>query len=284
MGSIVTKRTQPANVLSGMDGAYSALPGKQQSRLTTILGVLRQSGLVTVESLSAELGVSVVTIRRDLDQLERDGLLQRTHGGAVSIEPLFYEPFKNDRSFQAQLEKLAEEKRRIGRAAAALVKPGETIALTPGTTTTEVIRGLPLNQNNTVVTNTINIAMELSKRKDLEVFVTGGHLRGDWFSLVGPTAIQSLEQIIVHTLFIGADGIDSTCGATCFSSDESDLNSAMVKLSRRRIAVVDHSKFGIVAGWRICQTTDLHTLITDMGATDEMIEPFRQAGIEVIRV
>jgi DeoR family transcriptional regulator, aga operon transcriptional repressor len=280
----VTKRTQPANVLSGMDGAYSTLPGKQQSRLTAILGVLRQSGLVTVESLSAELGVSVVTIRRDLDQLERDGLLQRTHGGAVSIEPLFYEPFKNDRSFQAQLEKLAEEKRRIGRAAAALVKPGETIALTPGTTTTEVIRGLPLNQNNTVVTNTINIAMELSKRKDLEVFVTGGHLRGDWFSLVGPTAIQSLEQIIVHTLFIGADGIDSTWGATCFSSDESDLNSAMVRLSRRRIAVVDHSKFGIVAGWRICQTTDLHTLITDMGATDEMIEPFRQAGIEVIRV
>lgn len=237
-----------------------------------------------MESLSAELGVSVVTIRRDLDQLERDGLLQRTHGGAVSIEPLFYEPFKNDRSFQAQLEKLADEKRRIGRAAAALVEQGETIALTAGTTTTEVIRGLPPNRNITVVTNTVNIAMELSKRKDLEVFVTGGHLRGDWFSLVGPTAIQSLQQIMIHTLFIGADGIDGAWGTSCFSSDESDLNSAMVKLSRRRIAVVDHSKFGIIAGWRICQTADLDMLITDTGATDEMIEPFRHAGIEVVRV
>jgi DeoR family transcriptional regulator of aga operon len=276
----VTKRTEQTSVLSRMNG----VPDKQQSRLTTILGMLQQSGTVTVESLSIEFGVSVVTIRRDLDQLERDGLLQRTHGGAISIEPLFYEPFKNDRSFQAQLEKLADEKRRIGRAAAELVKQGETIALTPGTTTTEVTRGLPLNRNITVVTNTVNIAMELSKRKDVNVFVTGGHLHGDWFSLVGPTAIQSLQQIIIHTLFIGADGIDGAWGASCFGADESNLNSAMVKLSRRRIAVVDHSKFGVVAGWRICQTSDLHMLITDKGATDEMIEPFQQAGIEVIRV
>jgi DeoR family transcriptional regulator of aga operon len=267
-----------------MDGVDGTAPGKQQSRLTTILGMLRQSGAVTVESLSVELGVSVVTIRRDLDQLEGDGLLQRTHGGAVSIEPLFYEPFKNDRSFQAQLEKLADEKRRIGRAAAALVTQGETIALTPGTTTTEVIRGLPPNRNITVVTNTVNIAMELSKRKDLEVFVTGGHLRGDWFSLVGPTAIQSLQEIMIHTLFIGADGIDVKWGASCYSPDESNLNSAMVKRSRRRIAVVDHSKFAILAGWRICQTSDLDMLITDTSATDEMVEPFRQAGVEVIRV
>jgi DeoR family transcriptional regulator of aga operon len=266
-----------------MNGADGVSSGKQQSRLTAILEALRESGAVSVESLSAKLAVSVVTVRRDLDQLERDGLLQRTHGGAVSIEPLFYEPFKNDRSFQAQLEKLADEKRRIGRAAAALVEQGETIALTAGTTTTEVIRGLPPNRNITVVTNTVNIAMELSKRKDLEVFVTGGHLRGDWFSLVGPTAIQSLQQIMIHTLFIGADGIDGAWGTSCFSSDESDLNSAMVKLSRRRIAVVDHSKFGIIAGWRICQTADLDMLITDTGATDEMVEPFRHAGIEVVR-
>jgi DeoR/GlpR family transcriptional regulator of sugar metabolism len=118
-----------------MDVPAEPSPGKQQVRLTAILEKLRQSGTVTVEVLSAELGTSVVTVRRDLDQLERDGLLQRTHGGAVSIEPLFYEPFKNDRSFQAHLEKFAEEKRRIGRAAAALIQKGQTIALTPGTTT-----------------------------------------------------------------------------------------------------------------------------------------------------
>ena len=148
----------------------------------------------------------------------------------------------------------------------------------------EVIRGLPLNQNITVVTNTVNVAMELSKRKDLDIFVTGGHLRGDWFSLVGPTAVNSLQQMLIHTLFVGADCIDGAWGASCLSADEANLNAAMVKLSRRRIAVVDSSKFGKIAGWRICETSDLHMLITDVKATDEMIEPFRRAGVEVLRV
>lgn len=280
----MARRVQSGNSLPGAKDSQDASPGKQQLRFDAILKRLRQEGTVTVELLSAELGASMVTIRRDLDQLEHDGLLQRTHGGAVSIEPLFYEPFKNDRSFQAHLEKFSEEKRRIGRAAAALIEKGDTIALTPGTTTLEVIRGLPLNQNITIVTNTVNIAMELSKRKDLDVFVTGGHLRGDWFSLVGPTAIQSLQSMLIHTLFIGADGIDGAWGASCLSSDEANLNSAMVKLSRRRIAVVDHSKFGKVAGWRICHTSDLQMLITDTKATDEMIEPFQRAGVNVMRV
>lgn len=271
------------NGFAAADSA-NAPASKQQSRLTAILEKLQQAGEVSVDSLSAEFAVSVVTIRRDLDQLAREGLLHRTHGGAVSIEPLFYEPFKNHSSFQTQFEKMADEKRRIGRAAAALVGRGETIALTPGTTTVEVIRGLPLNQKLTIVTNTVNIAMELSRRRDLDVFVTGGHLRGDWFSLVGPTAIQSMQQILIHTLFIGSDGMDSECGITCFNPEEAELNSAMVKLSRRRIAVLDHTKFGVVAGWRICQTSDLHALITDTGATDEMVEPFLNAGIQVLRV
>lgn len=279
------RRSKSANASPMMmDVPAEPSPGKQQVRWTAILEKLRQSGTVTVEVLSAELGTSVVTVRRDLDQLERDGLLQRTHGGAVSIEPLFYEPFKNDRSFQAHLEKFAEEKRRIGRAAAALIQKGQTIALTPGTTTLEIIRSLPLNQDITVVTNTVNIAMELSKRKDINVFVTGGHLRGDWFSLVGPTAIQSLQPMLIHTLFVGANGIDSKWGASCFNSDEADLNSAMVRHSRRRIAVADHSKFGIVAGWRICEASEFDILITDSDATDEAIAPFQQRGLEVLRV
>ena len=259
-------------------------PGKQQTRLTEILTSLQKDGSVSVEQLSERLEVSVVTVRRDLDLLEQKGLLRRTHGGAVSIEPLFYEPFKNDRSFQAQVERLAQEKRRIGRAAASLIGRGETIALTPGTTTTEVIRGLPLNHDITVVTNTVNVAMELSKRKDLKIFVTGGHLRGDWFSLVGPTAVNSLSQLLITTAFIGADGLDVKWGASCFSPDEAHLNSVMVKHSRRRVAVVDHSKFSVVAGWRICPTTDLNVLVTDLGAAAETVEPFEKAGLQVMRV
>ncbi|PYV84536.1 MAG: DeoR/GlpR transcriptional regulator [Acidobacteria bacterium] len=259
-------------------------PDKQQVRLNAILTSLQQSGSVSVEGLSKELDVSLVTIRRDLDALENQGLLRRTHGGAVSIEPFFYEPFRNDRSFQAQVERFADEKRRIGRAAAALIKAGEIIALTPGTTTTEVIRGLPLNHHITVVTSTVNVAMELSKRKDLDIFVTGGHLRGEWFSLLGPTAAQSLSHLLISTLFVGADGIDAKHGASCFSPDEAQLNSTMVKHAQRKIAVVDHSKFGVVAGWRICPTSDLDILITDSGATDEMVEPFEKAQVQVMRV
>src|ERR1700722_20843115 len=99
-------------------------------RMNKILTALQQAGSVSVEELSRQLHVTVVTIRKDLDALEGQGRLRRTHGGAVSMAPLFYEPFKNDRSFQAQVEKFADEKRRIGRAAGALIKEGETIALT----------------------------------------------------------------------------------------------------------------------------------------------------------
>lgn len=281
----MAKRKKPEKpTMESQDRSHVQALGKQQTRLNAILDQLRKSGNVTVEFLSEELGTSLVTIRRDLDQLEQDGLLQRTHGGAALIEPLFYEPFKNDRTFQAHLEKSSAEKRRIGRAAAALIEKGDTIALTPGTTTLEIIRGLPLNQNITVVTNTVNVAMELSKRKDLDIFVTGGHLRGDWFSLVGPTAVDSLQKMLIHTLFIGADALDGEWGASCLSADEANLNAAMVKLSRRRVAVIDSSKIGKMAGWRICETAQLDVLITDIKATDKMIEPFQRAGVEVFRV
>jgi DeoR family transcriptional regulator of aga operon len=278
---------QPGNSFSRVaesDTAQGALRDKQENRLVSIQKILQQFGSVSVEDLSAKLDVSVVTVRRDLNILEERGLLRRTHGGAESIEPLFYEPFRNDRSFQAQVSRFADEKRRIGRAAAALIQPGESIALTPGTTTTEVVRGLPPNHNVTVITNTVNIAMELSKRKDVSVFVTGGYLRGEWFSLVGPTAIHAIDNVVIHTLFIGADGMDSAWGATCFSPDEAALNGAMVKHARRKIAVVDQSKFGVVAGWQICQASDLDILVTDANATDEMIAPLEKLGIQVLRV
>src|SRR5216683_3720905 len=232
-------RERPARPGIGPNGqpeSEGAFQDKQRARFTAILPGLQQTGRVSVETLSEQLRVSVVTVRRDLDALDEKGLLRRTHGGAVSIEPLFYEPFRNDRSFQAQVERFAEEKRRIGRAAASLIEDGEIIALTPGTTTTEVIRGLPLNHKITVVTSTVNVAMELSKRKDLDIFVTGGHLRGEWFSLVGPTAAQSLSHLLIHTLFIGADGIDPKWGLSCFISDEAQLNSAMAKHAQRKIA------------------------------------------------
>lgn len=279
----MVKRSSNKKVTMPKQTPVSAQNGQQQ-RFHSILTGLQETGSVAVDELSVQLGVSVVTIRRDLDLLEQQGLLRRTHGGAVSIEPLFYEPFRKDRSFQAQVEHLANEKRRIGRAAAALINPGETIAITPGTTTAEIIRGLPLDYKITVVTNTVNIAMELSKRKDVSVFVTGGHLHGEWFSLVGPTAARSLENMLIHTMFIGADGIDAQWGPSCFSSDEAELNATMARHARRLVTVVDHTKFSVVANWRICENSAIEKLITDTDATDEMIAPFQKLGVEVIRV
>lgn len=281
---MVTKRSKRKKIAKRVAPPAETSQSGQQQRFHAILTGLQETGSVAVDELSDKLEVSVVTIRRDLDLLEQQGLLRRSHGGAVSIEPLFYEPFKKDRSFQAQLERQANEKKRIGRAAASLIVSGETIAVTPGTTTVEIIRSIPLNCKITVVTNTANIAMELSKRKDVNVFVTGGHLHGEWFSLVGPTAIRSLDNMIIHTMFIGADGIDARWGLTCFSSDEAELNGAMARHARRHIAVVDHTKFGVVGNWSMCEASIVKTLITDSGATDEMIAPFQKMGIEVIRV
>lgn len=257
---------------------------KQSARVAVILKELRQAGSVSVEALSETLGVSVATIRRDLQELEETGLLRRTHGGAMPIEPLLYEAFRHDRSFQDQMDSFAEEKRRIARAAAELVAPGNTIAITAGTTTTEVIRNLPTVGGITVVTNTVNVAMELSKRKDLYVFVTGGHLRGDWFSLVGPEAVASMSGVFVDVLFVGVNGIDAQHGLTCINADEVEINRTMVRQAKRKICVADHSKLGVVTKWLICPTSDIDMLITDKDATDKMIAPFLEKRIEVRRV
>jgi DeoR/GlpR family transcriptional regulator of sugar metabolism len=257
---------------------------KRSNRTAFILRELRQAGLVSVETLRDKLEVSLATVRRDLQELEDRGQLRRTHGGAVPIEPLFYEAFRDDRSFQDQVESFAEEKRRIAQEASTLVSHGDTIAVTAGTTTTEVVRSLQEFTGITVITNTVNVAMELSKRKGIEVFVTGGHLRGDWFSLVGPTAVASMAGVFVDLLFIGVNGIDAQMGLSCINSDEVEINRSMVRQAKRKIAVADHSKLGVVTKWLICPTKAIEMLITDKGATEKMVAPFLEAGIEVRRV
>jgi DeoR family transcriptional regulator of aga operon len=257
---------------------------RRSTRAAIILKELRQAGSASVEDLHEKLDVSLATVRRDLEELEKSGLLRRTHGGAVPIEPLFYEAFRHDRSFQEQVGSFAEEKRRIALAASELISTGNTIALTAGTTTTEVVRSLHTVGGVTVVTNTVNVAMELSNRKDVHVFVTGGHLRGDWFSLVGPTAVATMGGVFVDLLFIGVNGIDAQHGLTCFNGDEVEINRSMVRQAKRKIAVADHSKLGVIASWVICPTGAIDMLITDSGATDEMVAPFLATGLDVRRV
>lgn len=253
-------------------------------RAQTIVEKLLHTGTVAVDELATQFGVSVATVRRDLVELEHRGRLRRTHGGAVPLEPLLYEPFRYKSSFHEQIDRNLAEKRRIGLAAAALIQPGETVSLTAGTTTTQVTRSLRPGAGVTVVTNTVNVAMELSQRDDVRVFVTGGFLTGGWFSMVGPATTQALEQFFVDKVFIGVNGIDAQRGLTSLHPEEAAVIQVMVRQAKRRIVVADHSKLGVVATSLICSAAEIHQLITDTGATEAQVAPFRQLGIEVLLV
>jgi DeoR family transcriptional regulator of aga operon len=180
-------------------------------RRKKILHQLLRDGEVTVLQLAEHLKTSMATVRKELTDLERAGLLRRTRGGAVQVEPLFYEPFRYLSSFVGQEQFHAAEKRRIGLAAAEIVKDGETIALGSGTTTTQVGRSLRHRKGITVVTNALNIAMELSHQANLNIIVTGGSLSSDSFALTGSLGVVAAGDMFYDKAFIGVVKIRSQC-------------------------------------------------------------------------
>jgi DeoR family transcriptional regulator of aga operon len=255
-----------------------------EQRAQLILQELLRAEKVSVISLAKRLKVSDATIRRDLSELERRGLLLRSHGGAVTIHPLLYEPFRHVSTYHEQDRKQAAEKRRIGLEAAKLVSPGETLAIGAGTTATQVARSVCLHKGITVLTNAVNVAMELSHRDDLKVFVTGGFLSGDWFALVGPAAIQSAGEMFVDKVFIGVDGIHIEHGLTTNYPEQAAIHRAMMRQARQRIIVADHRKIGEVGTALIWPMEEIDIFITDKGASDEEVAPLLAKGIEVRRV
>jgi DeoR family transcriptional regulator of aga operon len=250
-------------------------------RAQVILQELLRAGKVSVGPLAGRLKVSTATIRRDLSELEGRGLLRRSHGGAVPIQPPLYEPFRHISNYHEQESRRSAEKRRIGLVAAELVADGELLAIGAGTTATQVARSISLHRGLTVLTNAINVAMELSHRADLKVIVTGGFLSGDWFALVGPGAIQSVGEIFVDKVFIGVDGIHVERGLTTNYPDQATIHRAMMCQARRKIVVADHRKLGATASALICPIDSVDVLITDRGASDVSIAPFLARGIEV---
>ena len=253
-------------------------PAKQ--RAEQILRLLQQSGEISVEHLCSALKVSMATVRRDLDELDSRGLLRRTHGGARNIEPLLYEPF-HDSSFREQMEQHAAEKRRIALAAADLILDGETVCLAPGTTTTEIVRSIRHRKNITVVVNSVNMAMELSQNKDLRVVVTGGALRPNWFSLVGPLTELAMQQIFPDRLFMGVTGIHPGYGLSCRNAEAASAIRAMIRNAKQTVVVADHSKLQTVSTYQICPVGDIDVLITDSGANTVLIDALRSCSIEV---
>ncbi|MBL8203694.1 MAG: DeoR/GlpR transcriptional regulator [Blastocatellia bacterium] len=253
----------------------------EEQRAQRILRELLRTGDITVEQMAKVFEVSPSTIRRDLRLLERAGHLRRTHGGAVLVEPSLYEPFRHVSSFGEQEQQCVGEKRRIGLAAAEMIANGEIVSIGAGTTTTQVARSIRHRKNLTVVTNAVNIAMELSHRSDLKIFMSGGFLSADWFALVGAAAIHSVTEMFVDKIFLGADGIHPEHGLTTNYPDQAAIHRQMLKQARFKIAVVDHRKLGMTGTTLICPLHEIDLLITDKGASQKMLSPFLSKGLRV---
>jgi DeoR family transcriptional regulator, fructose operon transcriptional repressor len=248
-------------------------------RRERILDRLRSVGSVLVGDLATDLATSEMTIRRDLRSLEAEGLVRRIHGGALLVTSRAYEP-----SFREKSAQFVAEKRRIGAAAAALVQAGDTIILSPGTTTLELARNLAGRANLTVVTSAVNIAVELAGDPDIDVIVTGGHLRGTTYALVGSLAEENLRSLHVSKLFLGGNGLTVEHGLTTPDLSVATTDRALVRSAERVIVTVDHSKIGRAT---LCQTAPIdriHTLVTDSGIPEDQRRAFERTGIEVIVV
>ncbi len=253
-------------------------------RSEQIIKYLLRTGSASVEEILAVVGSSAPSIRRDLARLENRGLIRRTHGGATLVEPLLYEPFRYDSSFLAREQKHAVEKRRIGLAAAELVQPNETVGLTAGTTTTHIGRSLRHRDKIQVITNAINIGMELCNQPGIRTYLTGGVVPWAWsFSLTGNAALSFLDDVYMDKVFLSVTGLSSERGATTLETDEALVYRKMLKQAKQVIVVSDSSKLDKVSPAFICPLTEIHMLITDHGATPEQLAPYEQQGIRVIR-
>jgi DeoR/GlpR family transcriptional regulator of sugar metabolism len=253
------------------------------TRIDFILQELRLHGRVDAEDLSKHLAVNSSTIRRDLEKLERQHLLRRIHGGAVPVDILSYSAYDQDLTFQVNMSKQLAEKECIAQAALDLIRPGDTIALSPGTTTTYLARQIRHSQihNLHVVTNAVNIAMELASVPELTLTLTGGLLLPDFFALVGPSTEQHLKELYVNRAFIGVTGLHPLHGLTGPNQLEAFAHRVTIERASQTIVLADHSKLDRVALYAIAPITAIHTLITDRAASPETLAQLRDLAIEV---
>jgi DeoR family transcriptional regulator of aga operon len=258
------------------------MSSKTDQRAKEILRLLLSHGKTSVEELTTLFATSPASVRRDLARLEERGLVHRTHGGAM-LAGQVYEPFRFDASFHVREERFALEKQRIALAAADLVLENETIGLTAGTTTTQVARSLRLRTGLSIITNAVNIGMELNSSNGLNTTLTGGCMR--WpgaFSLIGSTAIESLNTVVMDRVFIGVCGVDPERGATTIEADEAAVFRAMSRRAKQVVIVADSSKVGMTSPAVICPVGDIDILITDDGISADAVQAFRQSDVNVL--
>jgi DeoR family transcriptional regulator of aga operon len=257
------------------------------SRLTGLLELLTERGKLDIDEVAAELGVSAATIRRDFDSLAQQQLLTRTRGGAVSNSVSYDLPLRYKTS------RHADEKLRIGAAAASLIRRGCVLGLSGGTTSTEVARAITARGSLqildgepavTIVTNAVNIANELTVRPQVKIVMTGGVARPQSYELIGPLATATLAGLTLDLAILGVNGIDAGYGASVDNEGEAAVNALMAARARQVVVVADSSKLGHRAFALVCPVTTIDMLITDIRASDDTVAAFEKAGIETRRV
>ncbi len=247
-----------------------------EERRRRIAEAVRSRGAVAVTELAAALDASEMTVRRDLRMMAQDGLLVRTHGGALLQAGLAHEPSYSDKAAQAAVEKAS-----IAKLAAAMVRPGDSVVLGPGTTTLALARLLVDFPELTVVTNSLLVAQALIPAANVEVIVTGGTLRHSIHALVGPAAEESLRALRASQAFISGNGLTTERGLSTPSPLVAAADRALAAASQQTVVLADKTKLGHDT---MCQTVPLDrmdVLITDSNADPALVAAIREAGVEV---
>jgi DeoR family transcriptional regulator of aga operon len=252
-----------------------------EERRRRIMDKLETQERVTVAELVDDFGVSAVTIRGDLDALAEVGAVVRSHGGALR-----HVDAPEDVPIAVKETRHHAEKVRIGHAASLMIQDGETIMLDSGTTTAEIARQIPHRKLDSlnVITNALNIAMELAAQPDVKLIMVGGILRQMSYSLAGPQAEQTLHGLHADRLFLGVDGLDPEIGLMTPDVLEARLNALMIEVSREVVVVADSAKFHRRSLSVIAKIEAAHKVITDSGVSEEIVAALRARGVDVLVV
>lgn len=248
-------------------------------RRNKILELLERDGKVKVADLSNMFGISEVTIRNDLSELESFGLLERVYGGAVNT----YKPNLNTFIQQKDIMNYSEKKE-IARECSSIVSDGDTIIVSPGTTSLMVAQELKKNSNLTVVTNYLPVAEQMSYYKDTNVILLGGRLEHRRYSIYGYDAIAQLKKYKTNKLILSVDGISAAEGISTFYYLDAEIISQMIGRAERIIVVADHTKVGRVGFTYIDSVDSVDLLITSSKANSNEVRAIRQKGVEVRQV
>ncbi len=250
-----------------------------EGRRGTIRGYLADRGEVTITALAEEFSVSEMTIRRDLETLEDEGLARRVRRGAISTVSRSYEPPLASRTTQATAAKTA-----IAQAATQFVEFGETAILDVGTTTLALARALRGHGGLTVVTPSVGAALELANEPTTRVLLTGGIVRPGELSLIGDFAERTFEQLNCDVVFLGVGGIHAEKGVTEYNLDDTRVKRAAIRSASRCVVLADQSKFDRVCLATVATLDQVDVLITDVADDHPVLAPLREAGIEVVSV